>query len=185
VRLVGLNYAGGPGLELHVPAEQARQVEQALRTAAQAAGTVLTDLGTYALDGLRIEAGIRAWGAEFGPDDPDDATQLARLVLEAEAQAPGRPDEPAWAWGGEPVLLDGRVIGHVTSAGWSSLAHGCVAHVRLEPDTTDPARAAPLDRRGQAVQLELCSEHGVASVAARLWSRWQPPGWPGGVPDGS
>jgi glycine cleavage system aminomethyltransferase T len=161
----------------------------------------LVDIGSYALDGLRIEAGIRAWGAEFGPDDADD-DQLVRLVLDRDTRAPGQPTEPAWAWGGEPVLRGDTVIGRITSAGWSSLAGACVAHVRLEPGAAAPANAAvatsatattnvtanataeaPADAdhlsAGWPVQLELCSEHGTGHVPARLWSHWRPPGWPG------
>ena len=61
-----MSYVGGPGFELYVPTEMARHVYLALQAAGANLG--LADAGYYALDGLRIEAGRRAWGAELGPD---------------------------------------------------------------------------------------------------------------------
>ncbi|MBK6850671.1 MAG: FAD-dependent oxidoreductase [Burkholderiales bacterium] len=192
VRLVGLNYAGGPGCEIHLPVELARHVEQALRRAGERHG--LRDIGSHALDGLRIEAGVAVLGIDIAMDDesPGDlvggpgaldsigAQRLAPHLSAGAASMPGpqrlhtpagRPvrlvfDDPlAWAWGGEVVLLGDEVIGTVSSSGWSSRAGRSVAWLRLSGDTC----ATPLPPlSGTQVRVELCSESGIALAPARL-----------------
>src|SRR5215469_11475601 len=88
----------------------------------------------------RIEAGRRAWGAELSPDDtPWEAGLGYAVQLEKSASFIGRDallqqrsrglskrllvfsfDDPkAFPWGGEPILMDGRNVGELTSAGYS------------------------------------------------------------------
>ena len=58
---------GELGWELYVPVEFAATVFEALHEAGAAFG--LRDAGYYAIEGLRIEKGYRAWGRELTPDD--------------------------------------------------------------------------------------------------------------------
>src|SRR5947207_8876801 len=113
-----------------------------------AAGTDLglRDAGYYTIDALRIEAGRRAWGAELGPDEtPWDAGLAYAVKLDKPADFIGRAalvrqrtegakkrlvtfafDDPsAFAWGGEPILMDGKNVGALTSTGYSR-KHGCI-----------------------------------------------------------
>ena len=62
-----LSYIGETGWELYVRPESAAQAYGALHAAAERAGVALTDAGYYALDALRIEKGMRAWGHELDP----------------------------------------------------------------------------------------------------------------------
>jgi 4-methylaminobutanoate oxidase (formaldehyde-forming) len=68
-------------------------------------------------------------------------------------------DDPAhYLWGGESIVVDGRPVGEVSSAGWSFKANACMAlgYVRGE------AVAAMQD--GTPVQIDLWGE-AVAATA--------------------
>lgn len=180
VRAARMSYVGGPGYELYVPVEMTRHVYLALHEAGADLG--LRDAGYYALDALRIEAGRRAWGAEIGPDEtPIHAGMMAfvkldkpgftgRQALQAAQQLPEHQRYPkrlvravfdhadAWAWGGEPILIDGQTAGEITSAGWGWQAGRCVALAWLRGPAAlarHDATAAHADCWGEAVPLKL------------------------------
>jgi glycine cleavage system aminomethyltransferase T/glycine/D-amino acid oxidase-like deaminating enzyme len=153
VRAARMSYVGGPGYELYVPTEQCATLYDALVEAGEPFG--LGDAGYYTIDALRIEVLRRAWGAELSPDDtPFDAGLdyavaldkpadfIGRAALVAQRAKPPRKrlvqlrvDDPAaYAWGGEPVTMDGTPMGEVTSAGYSR-RFGCavaLAYARAE-----------------------------------------------------
>jgi glycine cleavage system aminomethyltransferase T/glycine/D-amino acid oxidase-like deaminating enzyme len=149
VRAARMSYVGGPGYELYVPVEMTRHVYLALQAAGADLG--LRDAGYYALDALRIERQRRAWGAEMGPDEtPFEAGLWAgvkldkqagfkgkKALLEIKAKGPGLLDKKLvkilakdpnqYLWGGEPINVNGRFIGEITSAGWGYEAGAMVA----------------------------------------------------------
>jgi 4-methylaminobutanoate oxidase (formaldehyde-forming) len=138
VRAARMSYVGGPGYELYVTTDQCLTLYDALMDAGAAFG--LRDAGYYTIDALRIEAGRRAWGAELSPDETPWEAGLAYAV-EVDKPAPfiGRDalaakpagaitkrlvllsfdDATAFPWGGEPILVDGKNVGEITSAGYS------------------------------------------------------------------
>src|SRR6185436_9696501 len=67
VRAVRITYVGELGWELHVPAENALAVYDALIAAGRDLG--VTNAGHYAINSLRLEKGYRAWGADLSVDD--------------------------------------------------------------------------------------------------------------------
>lgn len=182
VRAARMSYVGGPGFELYVPCEMARHVYLALHQAGADLG--LTDAGYYALNALRIEAGRRAWGAELGPDETPwmaglefavkldkghdfigrDALlaarelPLAKKLLAFVLDAP-HAQRDTWLWGGEPIAIDGRPVGELSSAGFSIAAGRGVGlgYVRGE--------AAARAHAGTSATLEVWGE----PVAARTW----------------
>ncbi len=141
VRAARMSYAGGLGFELYVPTEFAAGVYDTLMLASGA-----IDAGYYALDALRIEAGRRAFGAELGPDETPLEAGLMFAVDLAKPDFIGRDtllkqkrdgtrkrlvmlaldDAQAYCWGGEIILRDGKPVGEVTSAGWSTVLDRCV-----------------------------------------------------------
>jgi 4-methylaminobutanoate oxidase (formaldehyde-forming) len=146
VRAARMSYVGGPGFELYVPVEMTRHVYFALAEAGSRFG--LQDAGYYALDALRIEAGRRAWGVELGPDETpfeagltfavkiDKPTDfLGKSALLAARDLPLRKklitvrldDSGAYMWGGEGIVIDGEIVGELTSAGWSPTLCCCLA----------------------------------------------------------
>jgi 4-methylaminobutanoate oxidase (formaldehyde-forming) len=178
-----MSYVGGPGYELYVPCEMARHVYLALHEAGADAG--LVDAGYYALDALRIEAGRRAWGAELGPDETpwmaalDFAVKLDKepgdfIGRDALLSAQGQPlpkkllafvldaphaERPTWLWGGEPIAIDGRPVGELSSAGWSIAVGRCIGLGYARGDAARHAHA------GTAATLEVWGE----AVPARAW----------------
>ena len=134
VRAIRISYAGELGWELYVPAPAAGAVWDALT----AVGGV-TPAGYYALDSLRLEKGYRAWGRELTPEDTPWEAGLGFTVCLDKPEFVGRAallaqrergierrlllfalqDPEAVAWGDEPILRDGRLVGALTSA-----AHG-------------------------------------------------------------
>ncbi len=66
VSALRVTYVGELGWELHVPAEYALTVFDALAEAGQPLGLALA--GYRAIESLRLEKGYRAWGADIGPD---------------------------------------------------------------------------------------------------------------------
>jgi 4-methylaminobutanoate oxidase (formaldehyde-forming) len=138
VRAARMSYVGGPGYELYVTADQCVTLYDALWSCGDAFG--LKDAGYYTIDALRIEAGRRAWGAELSPDETPWEAGLGHAVkmdkpvpfvgreaLHAQLAAGIRKrlvtftfDDPAvFPWGGEPILMDGRSVGELTSTGYS------------------------------------------------------------------
>jgi 4-methylaminobutanoate oxidase (formaldehyde-forming) len=165
VRATRMSYVGGPGYELCVPTDQCATLYDALTSEADRFG--LRDAGYYTIDALRIEARRRAWSAELSPDDTPLEARLAHAVAFDKPAFIGRDalmrqrdegvtkrlvqftlDDPeAFAWGGEPIVLDGRPAGELTSAGYSRalgriVAFGYVKSRDRKAPPTDAALAA-------------------------------------------
>jgi glycine/D-amino acid oxidase-like deaminating enzyme/glycine cleavage system aminomethyltransferase T len=132
-RAVPASYVGGPGAELFVRIEEATALYDRLCEAGSDLG--LKDCGYYALDALRIEAGRRAFGAELSPDCTPYEAGL-EFVVRPEKRDPKKhflkkllmftfPATELFAWGGEPILRDGRPVGELSSVGYS-VSLGCM-----------------------------------------------------------
>jgi 4-methylaminobutanoate oxidase (formaldehyde-forming) len=157
-RAARMSYVGGPGYELYVSTDQCATLYDAIESVGEAFG--LADAGYYTIDALRIEAGRRAWGAELSPDETPWQAGLGFAVAidkrspfigrDALRAALARPlakrlvmltlDDPAaFAWGGEPILMDGRAVGEITSAGYSEKLGRAVAMGYARARADDPA----------------------------------------------
>ena len=132
-RAVPASYVGGPGTELYVPVEDAARLYDRLWDAGHDLG--LKDCGYYALDALRIEAGRRAFGAELSPECTPYEAGLGFTVRPEKRERPERLAKrllmftfratELFAWGGEPILCDGRPVGELSSVGYSATL-GCM-----------------------------------------------------------
>ncbi len=132
-----VTYVGELGWELHVPAEFAATVYDALMDAGRAHG--IANAGYRAIESLRLEKGYRAWGSDIGPDHSPLVAGLAWAVKlgrntpflgrEALVEQQGRPlprllagftvDDPGVVLlGRETIYRDGRRAGWLGSAGW-------------------------------------------------------------------
>ena len=90
----------------------------------------MKDCGYYALDALRIEAGRRAFGAELSPDCTPYEAGLAFAVRPERRKPPAKlakrllmftfPATELFAWGGEPILRNGKPVGELSSVGYSA-----------------------------------------------------------------
>ncbi len=160
VRAARMSYVGGAGYELYVSADQCLTLYDALWSVGAEFG--LKDAGYYTIDALRIEAGRRAWGAELSPDETPWEAGLAYAVkMDKALPFTGRDalvakppnelrkrlvqftfdDSSAFPWGGEPILMDGRNVGELTSTGYSRRLGRAVAlgYARGDVNLTDEA----------------------------------------------
>ena len=90
----------------------------------------LKDCGYYALDALRIEAGRRAFGAELSPDCTPYEAGLGFRRAPERRKPPANlakrllmftfPATDLFAWGGEPILRNGKPVGELSSVGYSA-----------------------------------------------------------------
>lgn len=158
VRLVGAAPFGADGMEIHVGAEYAAHVFEALLDAGKACGLRLA--GALALDMLRVENGIPAMGREMGgkmtptgvlAGGEANATlpRLQHLFVSGDAIRPR---------GREGVVSGGRRVGIVTSAAYSSSAKGSFLLALVDPKAdlgnleieahSGSARATPCEKAG-------------------------------------
>ena len=122
------SYVGGPGTELYVPVAEAPALYDRIWAAGKGLG--LRDCGYYALDALRIEAGRRAFGPELSPDCTPYEAGLGFAVRAENRRAPQKlpkrllmftfPATELFAWGGEPILRNGKPVGELSSVGYSA-----------------------------------------------------------------
>ncbi len=145
-RALRASYVGGPGWEFYMPIEDAAALYDRLWEAGREFG--LADCGYYALDALRIEAGRRAFGAELSPDcTPYEAGLGFAVKIDKPVEFTGRealrraprnelakrllvftfPATELFAWGGEPILREGKPVGELTSVGYSAALGQMVA----------------------------------------------------------
>jgi dimethylglycine dehydrogenase len=127
-----VSFVGELGWELHAPLDEIGALYDALSRAGQPHG--LTDLGSYAFNGMRMEIAFRASGemtTDVGPFD----VGLDRFVVTEGRDFLGKEAllarRSGWELlygelhsdnidihGGEPVLLDGTPVGLTTSGGY-------------------------------------------------------------------
>lgn len=165
--VAGTGYTGEDGIEIDVPAAHAAELWRALL----AAGCAPAGLG--ARDTLRLEAGLPLHGHELGEGittlqaglgwvvgwDKGEFRGRAPLAAEKERGVArrlrgllveGRRPPRAHC----PVLIDGTVVGEVTSGNFSPTLGQSVALAFLPPDVEDGA-AVEIDVRGKPLAAEV------------------------------
>lgn len=127
-----VSFVGELGWELHAPLGQIRQLYDSMFKSGEKHG--LTDLGSYAFNGMRMEKAFRASG-ELTPDVGPSDVGLDRFVVPEGRDFIGRQAllerVPEWELyyaelhaddmdiqGGEPVLRGGSPVGLATSGGY-------------------------------------------------------------------
>ncbi|HUX72736.1 MAG TPA: FAD-dependent oxidoreductase [Steroidobacteraceae bacterium] len=165
VRALRVSYVGELGWELHAPASAIAALYDALWDAGERFG--IANYGLYAVNGMRIEKGYKAWSSEltneinmleadmarFVDFSKEDFTGKAAMLAQAE-----RPLKIVYAAidaqdtdarGGEPVFAGDRCIGLTTSG-----AYGHRVHRSLAFACVDPVFAAPGSRFEVLIQGE-------------------------------
>lgn len=170
VTAMRLSYVGELGWELYTGADLGLRLWDTLWEAGQEHGVIAA--GRSAFNSLRLEKGYRSWGhdmtAEHTPYEAglgfavrmDKGDFLGRAALERAGEPRRRltplllDDPAAVVLGKEPVYVDGRPAGYVTSASYGYTLGRCVAYAWLPP-------LAP----GSAVHIEYIGEKVPATVA--------------------
>jgi glycine cleavage system T protein len=144
-----VTYVGELGWELYCPSEFGLRLWDTVREAGAAHN--LVPGGYKAVDSLRLEKGYRVWGADIGPEiDPyaaglgfcvklDKGDFIGRSALLERRERPAETrlaclvlDEPRWvALGSEPVRIDGKVVGRVTSGGYGYAVARSIAYAHI------------------------------------------------------
>jgi len=159
VLAIRITYVGELGWELHVDAAHAVALYDALHEAG--ASFALQNAGYYTINGLRLEKGYRAWGAELSPADTPLEAGLAFCVawdkaggfigrdalIALRGRTPRRrlfslvceDPRPLW-WGNEPILCNGKVVGYTASAAYGHTLGASIAlgYIRGESDGVNP-----------------------------------------------
>ena len=162
IRALRVSYVGELGWELHVPMASLLDVYEALLNAGEPEGVSL--FGAYAMNSMRLEKGYRAWGLDLTSERSPLEAGLSRFVvtenrdfigrnglLEREQQQPWRmallavDADSADAQGGQPVLMDGNVVGLTTSGAYGHRVGQSLALAYFRGSL--PEEAAPLHVR--------------------------------------
>ena len=129
---------------MQVPTESAQLLYETLHDAGQK--FELRDAGYYAIDSLRVEKAYRAWGHELSVlENPFeaglsftidwDSNFVGKECLSTEKSKPLQQrlvslhtdNTSTPIWGGEPILLNGKVVGNVTSSNYAHSVGGQIA----------------------------------------------------------
>jgi dimethylglycine dehydrogenase len=153
-----LSYAGEVGWELHIPRDGALAVYDALTEAGQAHG--ITDYGSFAMNSLRMEKAYKGASeltnevtlaeadvlhlartdkAYLGRDrtlNPDLRWVCAYLEIDPDGQHDGH--------GGEPVLIDGTVVGSTASVVYGHTVGKILAFAYIRPQANIPGQEVDL-----------------------------------------
>ena len=150
--VVRISFTGDLGYEIYFPEDRQLAVHDRLAEAGAAYG--LRPFGSYALTSMRLEKGFGSWALEYGPQyspyeagldrfvrtDKDDfvgrggALRLAQQVPDYSLRMFAIETEDADAVGSEPVMLDGRIVGEVTSGGYAHWSRASLAFAYVETD---------------------------------------------------
>jgi glycine cleavage system aminomethyltransferase T/glycine/D-amino acid oxidase-like deaminating enzyme len=163
VTMLRVSYVGELGWEIYASAEYGAALWDLLFDAGQAHEVIAA--GRIAFNSLRIEKGYRLWGTDMTAEHQPAAAGVDFAVRMNKDDFIGKPaleradapqtllrsivfDEPtAVALGKEPVYVDDRCVGYITSAAYSATVGRGIAYAWL-PATVDVGDAVTVDYRG-------------------------------------
>jgi 4-methylaminobutanoate oxidase (formaldehyde-forming) len=171
-----VTYVGELGWELYCPVEFGLALWDTLWEAGRPFGMVAG--GYKAIDSLRLEKGYRVWGADITPDvNPYDAglgfaVKLDKgefrgrtALVHARERRPAEVlrclvlDDPrSVALGEEPVAVDGRIVGRVTSGGYGYTVERSIAYAYLPASHAEPGTKVDVEIFGTWVPGTIAAE---------------------------
>ena len=162
--IMAVSFSGEVAYEIHVPNESLRAAWRAIREAGD-----LKLFGSRAVESMRLEKSFLHWKAEIITEFDPYESGLSRFVREgsgyvgAEALARRRENGPtrrlatlaiefddAPAHAGASVVLDGTVVGTVTSGGCGHRTGLNLALAYIRPDLAEPGTRLDIDVIGEA-----------------------------------
>ncbi|WP_298837918.1 FAD-dependent oxidoreductase [uncultured Roseobacter sp.] len=171
--VMSVSFSGELAYEIHVPNNQLYAAWLTLRNAGKAFGLGL--FGSRAVESMRLEKGYLHWKAEILTEFDPFETGLDRFVrmdkpdfvgrgalLQRQAQGPrkrlvtltvGTHDAPAH--GGASVMLDGSVVGTVTSGDYGHRTGLNLALAFVDPALAQPGQRLSVDMLGELVSCEV------------------------------
>jgi dimethylglycine oxidase len=183
VTMLRVSYVGELGWEIYTSAEYGAALWDLLHEAGQSHGVI--PAGRIAFNSLRIEKAYRSWGTDMTAEHQpaaaglDFAVRMAKdgfvgkEALERATEPPNRlcsivfDDPTAVVLVKEPVAVDGRCVGYVTSAGYSPTVGRTIAYAWL-PAHTAPGEEVTVDYRGTELRATVHSEPVVDPEMTRI-----------------
>jgi glycine cleavage system aminomethyltransferase T len=176
VTALRLSYVGELGWELYTSADAGARLWDTLWAAGQDHGVIAA--GRAAFSSLRLEKGYRAWGVDMTAEhDPYEAGLgfavrlgkgdfLGRDALVARAEAGPRQrlsclviaDPAQVVMGSEPVYVQGRPAGYVTSAAYGYTTGRNIAYAWLPAAAAGPGTEVEIEYFGAAVPAVVTEE---------------------------
>jgi glycine cleavage system T protein len=172
-----VTYVGELGWELYAPAEYGRALWRSLWDAGGDHGLVAG--GYRAIDALRLEKGYRVWSSDITPEETPYEAGLGFAVkldkgvafigrealVAAKAAGPRKRlrclvlDDPrSVALGNEPVRVDGRIVGRVTSGGYGFAVERSIAYAYVPPDQAAIGTRGDVEVFGEWIGFEIARE---------------------------
>jgi glycine cleavage system T protein len=172
-----VTYVGELGWELYPPTEYGLALWDTLVDAGTPHG--LVPGGYRAIDALRIEKGYRVWSSDITPEEtPYEAGLGFAVRLDKSVDFIGRDallaartaeprkrlrclvlDDPrSVALGNEPVRVDGRIVGRVTSGGYGFAVERSIAFAYLPGDQAAIGTRGDVEVFGDWVGFEVARE---------------------------
>ena len=176
VTALRLSYVGELGWELYTTADMGPKLWDTLWAAGQEHGLIAA--GRSAFGSLRLEKGYRSWGADMTTEhDPyeaglgfavrmDKGEFVGRGALQGRGEAAAArrlvpltiADRAAVVMGKEPVEVDGRPAGYVTSAAYGFSIDAPIAYAWLPTEVAQPGRAVTIRYFGEAVPATVATD---------------------------
>ncbi len=168
--VMSVSFSGELAYEVHVPNNQLYAAYLALRAAGKAHG--LTLFGARAVDAMRLEMGYLHWKSDILTEFDPFETGLERFVTmdkpgfigkaalaERQTRGPSKRlislevhTDHAPAHAGASVMLDGLVVGTVTSGDWGHRVNKNLAYAFIDPALAAPGTLVEIDIIGQLVK---------------------------------
>jgi 4-methylaminobutanoate oxidase (formaldehyde-forming) len=177
VRALQVTFVGEHGWELYAPSEYGARLWELLWAAGADAGLVVA--GYRAIESMRLEKGYRVWGTDITPETTPYEAKLGFCVkldkpggfdgrealAAAKERGPDRKlcaillDDPTQVvLGNEPVSVDGRVSGRVTSGGYGYSIGRSIAYAYLRIADAGPGTPVAIDLFGDTVPGSVAAE---------------------------
>ena len=172
-----VTYVGELGWELYPPSEYGAALWTTLWNAGKGHGLVAG--GYRAIDSLRLEKGYRVWSSDITPEETPYEAGLGFAVrlekggdfvgrealVTAKAAGPSKrlrclllEDPRSVALGNEPIRVDGRIVGRVTSGGYGFAVERSIAYGYLPPDQAAIGTRGEIEIFGEWVGFEVARE---------------------------
>ena len=169
VTALRLSYVGELGWEVYTTADMGLRLWDTLWAAGQEHGVIAAGRGAFG--SLRLEKGYRSWGVDMTTEhDPYEAglgfaVRMDKGDFEGRKALVGKStetverrlvplliaDKAAVVMGKEPVHVDGRPAGYVTSAGYGYSIDAPIAFAWLPADASQPGRGVTIRYFGEDV----------------------------------
>jgi dimethylglycine dehydrogenase len=184
VRALRVSYVGELGWELHPPMAALPALYEALWERGRGLG--IANYGLYAVNGMRIEKGYKAWSSELTNELNMMEADMPRFFAAtkddfvgkaATLAAPERPfkivyaevdAEDTDARGGEPVLAGGRCIGVTTSGGYGHRVRKSLAFACVDPEFAAPGSAFDILLQGESRRARVLAAPAFDADNARM-----------------